>query len=113
MGMLLINLEVITSITSSELFPVWQASRRLFAESILIKSNFPLVPVTSTGFAGLRASAAETSRAIIRRDEQIDVRMAFRFMNFVLLWNCCDKRFVGPLRHRVPRTSLTLSTHYS
>jgi hypothetical protein len=41
-GTLLINLDIVTSITSSEPFPVWQARRRLFAESILIKSNFPL-----------------------------------------------------------------------
>ena len=58
---------------------MWHARRRLFAESILIKSNFPWVPATSTGFSGVRESVAETKRDMMRREEQTIDRTAFGF----------------------------------
>jgi hypothetical protein len=64
---------------------VWQTRRRLFAESILIKSNFPRVPVSSTGFSGVRESPAQVRRGMIMRDKQTIDRMAFDFMDYVWL----------------------------
>src|ERR1700722_4117890 len=81
--MLLSKLDFITSITSSEPFPVWQASRRLFAESTLIKSNFPCVSTNSTGFAGVRESAAEPSCGRQRSDEKTNDQTAFDFIKII------------------------------
>ncbi len=43
------QVEVFSSITSSEPFSVWDARSRLRDGSVLMKSNFPWVPVNSTG----------------------------------------------------------------